>query len=80
MQIADQLIASFGRIAAADGGHLEALSESETVVRMGYRSGAPADCADGICALPHAEIEAMMLAWLARKAPQIRLEVELLQS
>lgn len=78
MQIAEQLIASFGRIAATDGGQLEALSENETCVRMGYRSGVEADCADGVCALPQAELEAMMRAWLERKAPDMKLEVELL--
>jgi len=78
MHIADQLMASFGRIAAADGGQLEVLSEDDSCVRMGYRSGAEADCADGVCSLPQAEIEAMMRAWLARKAPDKKLEVELL--
>jgi hypothetical protein len=78
MLIADQLMASFGRIAAADGGQLEVLAEDDACVRMGYRSGVEADCADGVCALPQAEIEAMMRAWLARKAPDKKLEVELL--
>lgn len=71
-------MASFGRIAAADGGQLEVISETETCVRMGYRSGVEADCADGVCALPQAELEAMMRAWIARKAPDMKLEVELL--
>jgi hypothetical protein len=75
MTIANQLLASFERIAAADGGTLALLGESEQAIRMGYRSGAEADCDNGVCMLPHAEIEAMMRDWLARKAPDLRLEV-----
>lgn len=75
MSVAQQLFRTFERIAASDGGALSLLGESDTAIRMGYRSGAEADCADGVCTLPHAEIEAMMRDWLARKAPGLRLEV-----
>ena len=79
MAIADQLVANFGRIAAADGGRLEVLGETGTCVRMGYRSGGEAHCTDGVCTLPQAELEAMMRAWLERKAPDVQLEIEPLQ-
>jgi hypothetical protein len=76
VSIANQLLASFGRIAASDGGELSLVSESDAAIRLRYRSGVEADCADGVCALPQDELETMMRDWLARKAPQMRLEIE----
>jgi hypothetical protein len=78
MPIADQLLASFNRIAASDGGALSLVEESGSTITLAYRPGPEADCADGVCALPQPELEAMMRAWLARKAPEISLEVKLL--
>ena len=77
MTIAQDILASFGRIASADGGALALLDESASTIRLAYKPGAVADCADGVCALPHAELEAMIRDWLARKAPDMGLEIEL---
>lgn len=76
MPIADQLLASFARIASSDGGSLELVEESGSTITLAYRPGAEADCEDGVCALPQAELEAMIRAWLARKAPDVTLQVE----
>jgi hypothetical protein len=75
--IADQLVASFARIAASDGGALSLVAESATTITLAYRPSGEADCDDGVCMLPQAELEAMMRDWLARKAPQMTLVVEL---
>lgn len=80
MPIADQLLANFSRIAASDGGALTVIEETGTSIRLAYRPGGEADCEDGVCALPQAELEAMMRAWLARKAPEVVLEVENLKA
>ena len=76
MSIAEQLVANFSRIAASDGGSLELVEESGSTIRLAYRPGAAADCEQGVCTLPQPELEAMMRAWLARKAPDVTLEVE----
>ncbi len=80
MTIADQLLASFSRIAASDGGMLALVEENAGTIRLTYRPGKEADgaCVDGVCALPHVELEEMMRAWLARKAPDVQLEIKLL--
>lgn len=75
MSVANQLLRNFERIAASDGSALSVLEEDDRLIRIGYRSGSPADCADGICSLPQTEIETMMRDWLARKAPDLVLEV-----
>ncbi len=76
MAIGEQLLANFARIAASDGGSLTLLEETAGAIRIGYRPGGEADCDDGVCALPQSELEAMMRAWLARKAPDVTLEIE----
>ncbi len=75
MPIAQQLLASFARIAASDGGAIELIEETAATITLAYRPGDVADCDDGVCTLPQAELEAMMRAWLARKAPEVTLEI-----
>ena len=75
MPIADQLLASFARIAASDGGAIELIEETAATITLAYRPGGEADCNDGVCTLPQTELEAMMRAWLARKAPEVTLEI-----
>lgn len=79
MSIADQLLASFARIAATDGGALSLIEERTDAIRLSYKAGGEADCEDGVCALPQSELEAMMRSWLARKAPDVALELEVAQ-
>lgn len=79
MSIAEQLLASFSRIAATDGSALALVEESAEAIRLSYRPGDAAACEDGVCALPQAELEAMIRAWLARKAPDMMLEIEVSQ-
>lgn len=76
MPIADQLLANFARIAASDGSSLAIVEESGSTIALAYRPSAEANCEDGVCSLPQAELEAMMRAWLARKAPDMMLEVK----
>ena len=76
MTIANQLLASFGRIAATDGGELQLIDASEFEIRLGYRPGGEADCEDSVCSVAQNELEEMIRAWLARKAPQVQLEIE----
>ena len=76
MPIADQLLASFARIAASDGGSLQLVEENGSTITLAYRPGTEADCEQGVCALPQTELEAMIRAWLARKAPDVTLQVE----
>lgn len=76
MDLAERLIASFGRIASADGGELRLIAADAQHIRLGYRSGADAGCESGACMLPPAELQEMMRGWLARVAPDMRLSVE----
>ena len=70
-----ELMASFGRIAAANGSRLELLSESDTAVRFGYTAGTDAACESGVCVLPHFELQQMMREWMARRRPEVTVTV-----
>jgi len=71
------LVARFSRMVARDGGSLALISADDSVIRVGYRPGAvAADCADGTCTLPQAELQALMSETVARQLPGRRVQVE----
>jgi len=76
MHVADQLIANFRRIAAADGSDICLLEATDQRIRVGYTPGTEETCEAGSCTLPQAELEDMMRGWLARMAPDMKLTIE----
>jgi hypothetical protein len=77
-EIARQLIASFSRIAAADGSRIELLVVEETRITVGMHPGTADPCESGTCILPQAELQQMMAEWLSRRAPDASVSVKLL--
>ena len=75
MTIAQSLIAQFDRMVQRDGGSLELLGTEGNVISVGYRLGADPTCADGVCVLPDAELQALMSETLQRRAPSLRVVV-----
>lgn len=74
-------MASFARMASADGGELRFVARDGALLRFVYRPGsADPACEGGVCMLPQAEIEAMMREWLSRSAPDMRLSIEPLEN
>jgi hypothetical protein len=74
-----QLVAEFDRMVRRDGGEVVLLADDGEVVRVGYRPGnAGPDCRDDVCILPQQELRQLMSETLRRRAPQLRLEVEVL--
>ena len=72
-----RLVERFSRMVARDGGALTLLSADARVIRVGYRPGdAEADCADGTCILPHAELQALMSETVDRQWPGVQVQVE----
>lgn len=74
-----ELIERFSRMVARDGGELWLLSAEAGIIRVGYRPGrAEADCADGSCTLPQAELAQLMTETAARQLPGARVVVEVI--
>jgi Fe-S cluster biogenesis protein NfuA len=74
----ESLIDRFRRMVARDGGELTVLAVTPGDVRLRYRAAAAdPDCADGICVMPHRELEQMITETLARQWPGVRVHVEL---
>ena len=76
MDVANKLIASFGKIVGINGGSLRLIDADESVIRIGYSANPDAQCEAGVCTLTQAELEDMMRGWLVRLAPNVLLTVE----
>lgn len=75
MTIAESLIAQFDRMVQRDGGSLELLGTEGNVISVGYKLGTDPTCADGVCVLPDAELQALMSETLQRRDPSLRVVV-----
>ena len=77
MTIAESLVAQFGRMVQRDGGFLELLGVEGNVITVGYKLGIDPSCADGVCVLPDAELQALMSETAQRRDPSLRVVVSL---
>jgi hypothetical protein len=71
------LISQFDRMVRHDGGAVTLLGIEDSVIRVGYRPGSPADCADGACLLPDAELQQLMAETLTRRDATLSVVVQL---
>jgi hypothetical protein len=75
--LAETLISQFERMVRRDGGTLTLLGEEGGVIRVGYRMGADPTCTDGVCVMPHVELQTLMNETAERRAPGTKVLVEL---
>jgi hypothetical protein len=75
--LAETLVAQFQRMVRRDGGDLALLGVDDGVIRVGYRMGSDANCAEGVCILPHLELQDLMNETAERRAPGTKVVVEL---
>lgn len=80
MSPAESLVGQFDRMVRRDGGAITLLEEGETAIRIGYRPGVDPACSEGVCIMPHLELQAMMQEALDRRAPGVRLQIVLQES
>lgn len=71
------LVSQFDRMVKRDGGSVVLLSVDDGVIRVGYRPGVDADCADDVCVMPHTELQQLMTETAARRNASFRVAVEL---
>jgi hypothetical protein len=73
----ESLIDRFGRMVARDGGELTVLAVGPDEVRLRYRPAqADPECVDGVCVMPHRELEQLIGETLGRRWPGVRVRVE----
>jgi hypothetical protein len=75
--LAETLVAQFQRMVRRDGGDLALLGVDDGVIRVGYRMGSDPTCTEGVCIMPHLELQALMNETVERRAPGTRVVVEL---
>lgn len=78
MSVAETLVTQFQKIVEADGGQLKLIAAEGGLVRIGYKPGVDPTCEEGVCVLPHLELEELMSETLARRAPDLKVKVELM--
>ncbi len=78
MTVAEALVAQFDRMVQRDGGSLQLLGTEGNVISVGYKLGSDPECADGVCILPDAELQALMSETLKRRDPSLEVVVSLL--
>jgi hypothetical protein len=77
--LAESLVAQFGRMVQRDGGSLQLLGVEGNVITVGYTLGADPSCADEVCVLPDAELQALMSETAQRRDPSLRVVVSRIQ-
>ena len=73
--IADELVARFGRIVRTDGSKVRLVEAKDNLIVIGYSPAAVAECQDGACVMPEAELRTLMLETLSTRAPDVELRV-----
>lgn len=73
--IANELVARFGRVVRKDGSKVRLVETRDNLIVIGYSPGAVAECDDGACVMPEAELRTLMLEALAARAPDVELRV-----
>ncbi len=78
--IGQVLVSQFDRMVKHDGGHVTLLDDGADVIRVGYKLGNPdPECVDGVCVMPHVELQELMRETLRRRHPELDLVVELVR-
>jgi hypothetical protein len=74
--VAESLVAQFDRMVQRDGGSLQLLGTEGNVITVGYTVGVDPECAEGVCVLPDAELQALMSETLQRRDPSLQVVVK----
>lgn len=77
VELGTTLARQFDRMVTRDGGSVRLLGVDDGVIRVGYHPGVDPTCDDGVCVLPHLELQQLMAETLADRDPSLRVIVEL---
>jgi hypothetical protein len=73
----ESVIDRFRRMVARDGGELTVIAVTPQDIRLRYRAAeADPECADGVCVMPHLELEQLIRETVVRQWPGARVRVE----
>jgi len=79
MSIAESLVKQFDRLVKRDGGSVSLVGVKGACITVAYRPGVAAECKEGVCVMPHLELQALMAETLARREPGMSVRVLLEQ-
>ncbi len=77
MSVAETIVTQFSRMVQKDGGALRLIGVEGNLIKLGYKAGHDPECTDdGACILPHVELQDMIAETLARRAPDMKVLVQ----
>lgn len=76
-EVADNLVRQFDRMVRGDGGSLKLVSAADNLITVAYNPAAAPSCEEGVCQMPHLELQTMMAETLGRRDPAVKLKVVL---
>jgi hypothetical protein len=77
MPTAESLVKQFDRMVKRDGGTVSLLGVEGSCITVAYSPGVAPECTDGVCIMPHIELQALMAETLARRDPNLSVRVVL---
>jgi hypothetical protein len=75
MSFAESFIKQFDRMVKRDGGEVTLIGVEDSCIVVGYKAGHDPECTDGVCIMPHVELQEMMAEQLARREPNMSVRV-----
>jgi hypothetical protein len=79
MSTAESLVKQFDRIVKRDGGSVSLIGVEGSRITVAYTPGVAPDCTEGVCVMPHIELQAMMAETLGRRDPTMSVRVMLVE-
>lgn len=75
MTLAEDLVRQFDRMVRRDGGSVSLLGVEGSRITVAYKPGVATECRQGVCEMPHLELQALMSETLARRDPTMSVRV-----
>jgi hypothetical protein len=80
MSVEQTLVSQFDRMVRRDGGSVSWIGVEGSCITVGYRPGTAPECSEGVCIMPHMELQQMMAETLGRRDPTMSVRVLLLET
>ena len=77
MSTAESLVKQFDRMVKRDGGSVSLVGVEGCCITVAYSPGVAPECTNGVCIMPHIELQALMSETLSRRDPTMSVRVVL---
>lgn len=75
MSTAENLVKQFDRMVRRDGGAVSLVGVEGSCITVAYKPGVAEECKEGVCIMPHIELQTLMAETLGRRDPSLSVRV-----